>query len=174
MRIKHAELLRAKLRQQPIFIEGQWEIEDETGFRLDAPITVKGTLLAEEDGYFFRGELITRLGGECVRCLKDVSLKFAVPVEARFQTNADDAQWEEGDIPVFSLEKNGDVNLPLAFQDAFSLSLPMKLLCDEMCSGLCPRCGQNLNEASCQCDIEPVDPRLAPLLKLKGMDGMNS
>ena len=39
------------------------------------------------------------------------------------------------------------------------LSLPSRSLCKADCKGLCPRCGQNLNTASCSCDQAPADPR---------------
>ena len=32
------------------------------------------------------------------------------------------------------------------------LSLPSRTLCKEDCKGLCPRCGQNLNLAPCNCN----------------------
>jgi len=32
------------------------------------------------------------------------------------------------------------------------LSLPSRTLCKEDCKGLCPRCGQNLNLATCSCN----------------------
>jgi len=31
------------------------------------------------------------------------------------------------------------------------LEFPMNLLCSDECRGLCPECGQNLNEKSCSC-----------------------
>ena len=39
------------------------------------------------------------------------------------------------------------------------LSLPGRTLCQPGCKGLCPRCGQNLNQAACSCDQAPADPR---------------
>lgn len=48
------------------------------------------------------------------------------------------------------------------------LALPMVPVCRPDCRGLCPRCGTNLNERECGCARDTViDPRLAPLLKLK-------
>ena len=53
------------------------------------------------------------------------------------------------------------------------LSLPGRTLCKEDCKGLCPRCGQNLNLATCSCGEAPADPRwnalagLADKLELK-------
>ena len=35
------------------------------------------------------------------------------------------------------------------------LSLPSKMLCRQDCAGLCPHCGKNLNDGSCDCtDID--------------------
>ncbi|HEX2865959.1 MAG TPA: DUF177 domain-containing protein [Ignavibacteriales bacterium] len=47
------------------------------------------------------------------------------------------------------------------------LSIPMKKLCKEDCSGLCPHCGVNLNKETCNCTEEKINPVWAPLLKLK-------
>ena len=42
-------------------------------------------------------------------------------------------------------------------------SLPMKTLCDEICKGLCPGCGIDLNKESCTCEDDYIDPRLEHL-----------
>ncbi len=39
------------------------------------------------------------------------------------------------------------------------MSLPSKKLCRKDCKGLCPKCGQNLNEGDCNCDTRTSDPR---------------
>jgi uncharacterized protein len=46
----------------------------------------------------------------------------------------------------------------------------MKPLHSDACRGLCPTCGANLNETTCECRMDWVDPRLAPLLDLKRPD----
>lgn len=46
------------------------------------------------------------------------------------------------------------------------LELPTKFLCKEDCKGLCPVCGKNLNEGSCDCNLHQIDPRLEVLKKL--------
>lgn len=46
------------------------------------------------------------------------------------------------------------------------LELPSKVLCKEDCKGLCPTCGVNLNEQSCNCTQKRIDPRLEILSKL--------
>jgi len=39
------------------------------------------------------------------------------------------------------------------------------VLCDEDCKGLCPKCGQDLNQGQCGCVTKEIDPRLAVLQK---------
>ena len=47
------------------------------------------------------------------------------------------------------------------------LELPTRILCREDCKGLCPKCGTNLNESTCNCSQEKeVDSRLSVLLTL--------
>jgi uncharacterized protein len=46
------------------------------------------------------------------------------------------------------------------------LAVPPYVLCREDCRGLCPQCGNDLNEGPCSCSPEP-DPRWAKLEALK-------
>ena len=76
------------------------------------------------------------------------------------------------------LSRNSDESDELILLDSFRwspdslvwedivLSLPPRLLCGPACKGLCPRCGQNLNEGTCACESEG-DPRWAALQSLK-------
>ena len=43
--------------------------------------------------------------------------------------------------------------------DALFLAVPDKIICKESCKGLCQYCGINLNEASCSCSEDKIDPR---------------
>ena len=47
-----------------------------------------------------------------------------------------------------------------------TLELPFQLLCREECKGLCPVCGADLNETTCNCNTKKVDPRLEKLKML--------
>lgn len=47
-----------------------------------------------------------------------------------------------------------------------TLELPFRLLCREDCKGLCPICGADLNERTCDCSDKQIDPRLESLKKL--------
>src|SRR6266566_3056200 len=47
------------------------------------------------------------------------------------------------------------------------LALPLKVICQSDCRGLCPNCGANLNHEECRCETHATDPRMAPLARLK-------
>ncbi len=51
-------------------------------------------------------------------------------------------------------------------RDEILLHLPSKILCKEECKGICPHCGINLNEKSCNCGDKKADPRLQILGQL--------
>ena len=46
------------------------------------------------------------------------------------------------------------------------LGAPSALTCSDNCKGLCPNCGQDLNEGSCTCSKKEMDPRMAGFAKL--------
>jgi uncharacterized protein len=47
------------------------------------------------------------------------------------------------------------------------LALPVKKLCNQGCKGICPRCGVNLNETTCECANVATDSPFAALVQLK-------
>ena len=65
------------------------------------------------------------------------------------------------------------IDLTKDVRDYVLLAVPMKKLCSENCKGLCPKCGLNLNDGTCQCKEENIDPRWEPLLKLKLKNKLN-
>ncbi len=104
--------------------------------------------------------------GTCARCL--------APVEGVFTLEFERTVAAEGSITEEQLEENEDsyvmirdgrldVDLPL--REELLLCFPMRLLCDEDCKGLCPKCGRSLNEGDCGCPTKEIDPRLAVLQK---------
>lgn len=99
----------------------------------------------------------------CDRCLADVEL----PMELSFdrvvlspEAFAADEE-AEGDDQTFMDGYQLDVE---AFvHDEIIVNWPVKILCREDCKGVCPVCGQNLNERECGCDTFVPDPRMAAI-----------
>jgi uncharacterized protein len=60
-----------------------------------------------------------------------------------------------------------NVDLEPVVREAVMLELPIAPVCREDCKGLCPTCGVNRNDTSCNCDNEVKDPRWSALDTLR-------
>jgi len=104
---------------------------------------------------------------ECDRCNSDFNstLETKYQIVYLFGNNPD----EDGDsLNVTYLPREAsEIVLDDDIRDYALLAIPMKKLCKDDCKGLCPECGKNLNEGSCDCKNHEVDPRWLPLLDLK-------
>ncbi len=121
---------------------------------------VRGQLLLTRTtrGVLARGQFSTKLEVECVRCLESFQLALIVPMEEMFTFSA-------ASDPTYVIDERWlDLRQPL--REQIMLALPMHSLCRPDCKGLCPNCGQNLNEGPCTCSTEDIDPRLEDLRKL--------
>ena len=96
----------------------------------------------------------------CDRCACPMHLPFDLPVEHVLVRELNDESNDE----LICLE-SAQFDLDELARDDIFLSLPTKFLCREDCKGLCPDCGQNLNDGPCSCK-KSVDPRLEGLLQL--------
>jgi len=112
------------------------------------------------------GEISGRWLVACVRCL--------TPAEAVLENSFDDMWWpfgqgEESEDFLASDFVDNDrqmVNLETYGTEIVLAHLPLRVLCAPDCLGICESCGQNLNEAECNCAKRDIDPRLAVLGRL--------
>lgn len=96
----------------------------------------------------------------CARCLKDIEGVLPVSFEKNVAVISS-LQNEDTDDYIFIEDARLDLYKPLCEQ--ILLEFPTKLLCREDCRGLCPKCGKDLNEGSCNCPKKEIDPRLAKI-----------
>ena len=97
----------------------------------------------------------------CARCTKDISgvyeLDFERPLATRLENDDDD----------YLMIEQGAIDLDTPLLEELLVSLDFVYLCKEDCKGLCPKCGQDLNEGDCGCaNKKEIDPRLAIPAKL--------
>jgi len=114
-------------------------------------------------GHAFRLRFGFRVEGPCMRCLEGAALD--AEVDAR-EVSQDDTEDEELRSPYVSDER---LDLGRWAHDAAILALPNQLLCRADCAGLCPVCGQSLDDTdptAHEHDTDP-DPRWAKLKELK-------
>lgn len=90
---------------------------------------------------------------QCARCTQDLVQDIETTASLRVTTDPlalDQEEEEEEFLLLDSLEV-----LPLGeiLMSQVITSRPFKSLCKEDCKGLCPSCGQDLNVATCDCEI---------------------
>ncbi|MBP3341306.1 MAG: DUF177 domain-containing protein [Peptococcaceae bacterium] len=147
----------------------EFDLEDEN-WSLAKPLVIDAEISHEKQFLQMNGKLATAVKGVCSRCLKPVE----TPVECSFAEQLLYAK----DISLFShlavgeveekyfIYDNDTLDITDIVRESILAELPLKILCVEDCRGLCPKCGKNLNQGQCDCDLHEVDPRLAILATL--------
>jgi uncharacterized protein len=128
----------------------------ETDVFPEAVVHVQLKLESFSGGLRARGHVEAPWHGVCRRCSAPVLGVSEVRVNERFT----DERIPEDDETYVIVHDFVDL-APLA-HDAILLDLPLAPLCRPDCKGLCPYCGIDLNEGTCDCQA-PIDPRWATL-----------
>lgn len=152
---------RNRLREGPAGHAGRLDFPEDwgpEGFTLRRPPRVVVTAEESRGGAIqLTGTLTAELAERCSRCLEPAEREREVEIDLRFEPELD--PWDEGP-QLYALEANREeIDIGPALREELILALPEYPLCDPDCRGLCPRCGQDLNEAECDCEEETGDPR---------------
>ena len=165
----------AQLLKEPIGGARQYEIDttyESEGFVVRSPLIGRVKLLNTGRSILVKGVFQLTVELVCSRCLTPFLQHLDFSVEEEFLPTIPVG----GMAPVVKEEEDVDEDL---FIDAHQilhleetvrqyilLNIPVHPLCRPDCKGLCPICGQNLNEGTCNCREEEVDPRWAVLMDL--------
>ena len=97
----------------------------------------------------------------CDRCVEDVKITIENSfTKGVYLKKLDNLNYDELFIIGSSLEITEIV------EEDLYVNMPMRVVCSEECQGLCLTCGVNLNDESCDCTKDKIDPRLEELKKL--------
>jgi uncharacterized protein len=140
------ELDRLKLGGQDYVIDGR-----RVPVRLDIAHTTTGWSL--------RVRFDVKLAGPCMRCLEPANRVISIDAREIDQPGGGD------DLRSPYIESD-QLDVKSWARDALALDLPATIVCRDDCAGLCPECGENLNNNPHEHD-KPVDPRWAKLSELK-------
>jgi len=147
--------LEMPVRLDPFELGGQTYLA-----RPDNP-TVRLDVSRPSGGFAFRLRFPVHLEGPCVRCLEPAQLD--VEVDAR---EVDQASTEDEELRSPYVDED-ELDLGRWAQDAALLALPNQILCRPDCAGLCPVCGEPLNDNPGHHHDAAPDPRWAKLNDLK-------
>lgn len=136
-------------------------------------VDISGSVRKARQSVFFAGTLDAALEMPCSRCLEtaNLSLKedFNYTLLPEVATGKEEIELRTEDLNV-SYYAGEVIDLTPIIFEQIMLQIPMKVLCNESCRGICPRCGINLNMGKCDCRNDFIDERLAVLKNLiKGL-----
>jgi uncharacterized protein len=144
----------------------------DAGVKQAGPLRVTGEaeLLDNTDEIRIKGNLAVVMEAECDRCLGHASFPIDAPFDLFYQPMAEIAVEEEvainpGEAEIGFYEGDG-LELEDILREQVLLMLPMQRTCRTECKGICPVCGRNRNEVSCECRTHPGDDRWAALRNL--------
>ena len=122
-------------------------------------IRVNGSVMNTGSSLRVVGTVDTCRSFVCDRCLaegaREITLDFS-----------EDYAKTPGETDEVALYDGETIILDDLVRDTLLVAEPLRELCKSDCKGLCPVCGQNLNEGTCTCNTFVPDPRLAALESL--------
>lgn len=145
------------VRLDPLELGGQTyaPVGDGVETRLD--------LSRPSNGYAFRLRFPLRVEGPCMRCLEPAAVEVEVDAREIDQAQTDDEELRSPYVV------DDELDLGRWAHDAAVLALPTRILCRPDCAGLCPVCGESLNDADPAAHKHQTggDPRWSKLDELK-------
>jgi uncharacterized protein len=160
----------AQLLKQPSGARRVYDIDTTDIPPLDEDLNIIGPIQGQVrlsrvgDEILVTGELETTVELACGRCLTPFQAPVRFEIEEEFRPTIDVTSGvhlpQEPDQDSATLiDEHHILDLAEIMRQDLLLSLPTSPLCRSDCLGLCPVCGQNLNERICDCDREEIDPR---------------
>ena len=137
-------------------------------FPFPEPVRMVGTVTDAAGVITLDAQVQVRVHTRCSRCNRPVEYDKVTPVS--FLLVKELANGEEDGMDELFLVESDEVELDDILIPELLLDMEMTVLCKEDCKGLCPKCGRDLNDGPCGCDLREIDPRLAVLQKLLAQD----
>lgn len=130
------------------------------------PVAVDYTAINKGKFIELTGIIQAKLQLYCGRCLQKVDYLLCADYDEKFihQSQVDSIEpdiLEEGHVFV-----ENEIPLTHMVEQNIIFNMPLRVLCDDDCRGLCEHCGVDLNKKTCHCDKEHIDPRLSVLKEL--------
>ncbi|HEY5708629.1 MAG TPA: DUF177 domain-containing protein [Solirubrobacterales bacterium] len=157
--LSHGEGRRLDLpvRLEPLELAGQtYAVSPET-------VQTRLDVSRPSGGYAFRLRFPLRIEGPCMRCLESAAMETEADAREVAHEDTDDEELRSPYV------EDDELDLGRWAHDAAVLAIPTRFLCRQDCAGLCPTCGESLNDADPaehKHETAP-DPRWSKLQELK-------
>ncbi len=117
-------------------------------------LRMEGVVERNPQTLIFRGHLATEVEHLCGRCLALVKASINKPFELYYETEGKD-----------DIETTDDL------RELLLLEHPISYICRDDCKGLCPVCGANWNETTCDCQSKSQLNSFAALGRVRLKEG---
>lgn len=172
----------AQLLKEPIGATRMYELDDdiaEISQDVQALGPLRGTItfIRTNDGILATGTLTTVVKLLCSRCVEDYLTKVEFELEETFYPSFDintgykiskEALLDVD--PATLIDELNMLDLTEVLRQDLLLAVPPYPICRPDCAGICPHCGQDLNDGPCNCVEQEINPswtRLQALLESK-------
>ncbi|MFC1675135.1 DUF177 domain-containing protein [Candidatus Omnitrophota bacterium] len=114
---------------------GQLDLGNEVA-KFEGPVKASGKALLFANVLTVELKICGLMRAECSRCLKELEVPVSNKLRLDYQV----------------VESPQAIDLDPQIREEIILNLPIKPLCNSGCKGLCPGCGRDLNQGSCDCN----------------------
>jgi len=157
-------------KNQPVIVNEQLDVSELFSHRQDVvstgPVHISLTVDPQGDIVVVEGNLEIDMELACSRCLEPTHTHSSIPFAEQFKpassTSAVELSEDDEENDVIEIADDR-LDLKPFVEEYVQLFMPFAPLCKSDCQGLCPQCGSNRNDNSCQCSNERIDPRLEAL-----------
>ena len=172
MKIAFAEISRGKNRYA--LVDDGWFPHQEV--TATSPATAELVLQRQSDDMIrLQGRLNAAIQLACGRCGEMVD--FTIDEEFSYLVTTREEKYD----PLQAVECSDEecsllyllepvIDLGEILREQVILAIPIRVLCNEDCRGLCPKCGLLLRDGGCGCDTTNEDSPFALLRALKKQD----
>ena len=130
-----------------LVVDDAVEVPDFGSFVFPEPARVAARLRRIERGLEIAGTLDVVYEGPCDRCLEDVRRTLHLDIAESFVPGHDSLDpWGEANIV-----QGDQLDLADLIRQLIDAALPLVLVCEEACPGLCQRCGMRATSPPCAC-----------------------
>ncbi|HEC32366.1 MAG TPA: DUF177 domain-containing protein [Deltaproteobacteria bacterium] len=163
--------LRVHLHRKPDWLKDFIEPDDVIAPELTKPLNVDLEITKEKQFFKVKGiekgtfKLLCHRCGEAFEFILEEAFEFLL-VGKEFSPKEEEHELtpEEMDYEFFDGEK---IDVEKILVEQIFLAMPQKILCREDCKGLCPQCGANLNNETCNCSQLRINPMFRALANWK-------
>lgn len=166
MRLDVSQALSSPGQEVPFTLKAPLAPVEWNGDTLVFPhgVDIQGKAAAVGEKVMVYGQVSTALKAPCAACLGEANLWIKAKVETLFAREPD-----PDDLEMAAFEGH-EVDLSDAVLGAIFAEMPMRILCQADCLGLCPRCGANRNQTPCSCQKNADQKPFSALASLLSQD----